>query len=196
MSRQLVLVGLGNPGRRYDGTRHNVGFRTVDAFAVRHGATFTQQSRALVRADCRLADVDIILVKPQRYMNRSGGALVNLRQVHEFDLEDLLVVTDDIALPLGRLRLRRGGSDGGHNGLRSIIEALGSNAFSRLRLGVGGPPDAVDAADYVLERFEEEDREAADEMVGRAVACIESVLEDGFERAMGHFNTRPAPESD
>ena len=196
MFRQLVLVGLGNPGRRYDWTRHNLGFLVADAIVAKHAGRFSSPSRALDWADIRIGDTPVTVVKPQRYMNRSGGPLIYLRQQMEFELAELLVVADDIALPFGRLRLRHRGSDGGHNGLRSIAETLGSRDFARLRIGVGAPADGEDAADYVLERFGADERPGAEEMVDRAMACVEAVLLDGIDLAMGRFNAPVQGESD
>lgn len=184
-----VICGLGNPGERYRLTRHNVGFRTVDLLADRWGLT----GGGRIREGAALLEVrrpepidQVVLVKPMKYMNHSGPPLrAALRQTDVDVTSDLLVVADDIDLPLGRLRLRRSGSAGGHNGLRDIMTAFGTNEFSRLRVGVGRAGDAVD---HVLATFGPDERELADEMVRVAADAAERWLADGIEAAMNEFN--------
>lgn len=184
-----VICGLGNPGERYRLTRHNVGFRTVDLLADRWGLT----GGGRIREGAALLEVrrpepidQVVLVKPMKYMNHSGPPLrAALRQTDVDVTSDLLVVADDIDLPLGRLRLRRFGSAGGHNGLRDIMTAFGTNEFSRLRVGVGRAGDAVD---HVLATFGPDERELADEMVRVAADAAERWLADGIEAAMNEFN--------
>ena len=204
MFTQLVVVGLGNPGTRYDDTRHNVGFMVADALIARHGGRFSFANRALHRARIELGETEVIVVKPMTYMNRSGGALAAMRQSgYEFEPHEVLAVTDDIALPLGRLRLRKKGSAGGHNGLKSIIDILHSDGFGRLRIGVGSPSGGDDAADFVLEPFSADEAAEMKAAVERAVDCIEALVASGYQSAMGRFNApaappseEPAPESD
>jgi len=184
-----VISGLGNPGERYRFTRHNVGFRVVDLLADRWGLT----GQGRVKDGAGVLEVTrpepvgkVLLVKPLRYMNRSGGPLrAALRQI-EIDLSsDLLVVTDDIDLPLGRIRLRRSGSAGGHNGLRDIITTFGTNEFNRLRIGVGRAGEPVD---HVLATFKPDEREEADGMVLLGADAAERWLSDGIDEAMNAFN--------
>ena len=184
-----VISGLGNPGERYRFTRHNVGFRVVDLLADRWGLT----GQGRVKDGAGVLEVTrpepvgkVLLVKPLRYMNRSGGPLrAALRQI-EIDLSsDLLVVTDDIDLPLGRIRLRRSGSAGGHNGLRDIITTFGTNEFNRLRIGVGRAGEPVD---HVLATFKPDEREEADGMVVLGADAAERWLSDGIDEAMNAFN--------
>jgi peptidyl-tRNA hydrolase, PTH1 family len=184
-----VICGLGNPGDRYRLTRHNVGFRVVDLLADRWG--LTGQGRVKDGAG-RLEVVrpepvgKVLLVKPQRYMNNSGGPLrAALRQTGVDVTTDLLVVADDIDLPLGRVRLRRAGSAGGHNGLRDIIGALGTNEFNRLRVGVGRAGEAVD---HVLATFKPDERALADEMVAVGADAAERWLSAGIDETMNAFN--------
>ncbi|MCA1570900.1 MAG: aminoacyl-tRNA hydrolase [Chloroflexi bacterium] len=184
-----VICGLGNPGERYRLTRHNVGFRVVDLLADRWGLT----GQGRVRDGAGLLAVHrpepigkVLLVKPMRYMNLSGGPLrAALRQTDVDVTTELLVVADDIDLPPGRLRLRRSGSAGGHNGLRDIISSFGTNEFNRLRIGVGRAGEAVD---HVLATFGPDERELADEMVALGADAAERWLKDGIEEAMNTFN--------
>ncbi len=184
-----VITGLGNPGERYRLTRHNVGFRVVDLLADRWGLT----GQGRVKGGAGLLEVSrpdpvgrVLLVKPLRFMNQSGDPLKSaLRQTHVDVATDLLVVADDIDLPLGKIRLRRSGSAGGHNGLRDIISTLGTNEFARLRMGVGRAGEAVD---HVLATFKPDERELADEMVAIGADAAERWLRDGIDEAMNAFN--------
>jgi peptidyl-tRNA hydrolase, PTH1 family len=184
-----VICGLGNPGERYRLTRHNVGFRVIDLLADRWGLT----GQGRVRDGAALLEVHrpepigrVLLVKPLRYMNRSGGPLRAALRQTEVEVEaDLLVVCDDIDLPLGRLRLRRSGSAGGHNGLRDIIASFGTDEFARERIGIGRAGDAVD---HVLATFRLVERELADEMVAVGADAAEAWLRDGIDEAMNVFN--------
>jgi peptidyl-tRNA hydrolase, PTH1 family len=182
-----VFCGLGNPGDRYRWTRHNVGFRVVDLLADRWGLTGEGRVRdGAAQLEARRPEDRVLLVKPMRYMNVSGPVLrAAIRQTDVDVTTDLLVVTDDIDLPLGRVRLRRSGSAGGHNGLRSIIEALGTDEFNRLRVGVGR---AGTAAGHVLATFRPDERDIATEMVAVGADAAERWLLDGIDEAMNAFN--------
>jgi PTH1 family peptidyl-tRNA hydrolase len=184
-----VICGLGNPGERYRLTRHNVGFRVVDLLADRWGLTGEGRVRdgaALLEARRPEPIGRVLLVKPLKYMNLSGGPLRAALRQTEVDVgNDLLVVADDIDLPLGRVRLRRSGSAGGHNGLRSIITTFGTDEFHRLRIGVGRAGEAVD---HVLATFRPDERELADEMVQLGADAAEAWLGDGIDEAMNTFN--------
>lgn len=184
-----AICGLGNPGERYHYTRHNVGFRVLDLLADRWGLTGSGRVRdgaAVVQVRRENHIGDVLLVKPMRYMNHSGVPLrAALRQTEADVTSDLLVVADDIDLPLGRLRLRRSGSAGGHNGLRDIISTFGTHEFSRLRVGVGRSGDAVG---HVLATFGPTERDLSDEMVRVAADAAERWLADGIEAAMNEFN--------
>lgn len=186
-----IVLGLGNPGREYADTRHNLGFRVADELLRRAGAK-------LVRGDdCRMARVliagqDVLIVEPTTYVNRTGRVLRHLVERPDFDLSRLLAVVDDVALPFGRLRLRPSGSAGGHNGLRSMLEVVGE-AFPRLRLGVGGPSDpGTDLADHVLAPFTAAEQEELEEFVGRSADAVARILEVGVDRALPEVNA-PAP---
>ncbi len=187
-----LIVGLGNPGRRYRVTRHNVGARVVEALARRHGVTLREEGWADVGA-LTLDGVRVLLARPQTYVNVSGTAVADLRRRHRVPLPHLLVVYDDLDLPLGQIRLRAGGGHGGHNGMRSIIDALGEQGFPRLRLGIGRPPAGVDPADYVLGRFDRTEAALVDAAVERAAEAVEMFVREGIERAMSAFNVRGEP---
>jgi PTH1 family peptidyl-tRNA hydrolase len=184
-----VICGLGNPGERYLFTRHNIGFRVVDLLADRWGLTGAGRAReGAARLEVTLPEPigRVLLVKPLRFMNQSGAALkAAIRQTDADPAADLLVICDDIDLPLGRVRLRRSGSAGGHNGLRDIIAALGSDEFNRLRVGIGRSGEAVD---HVLSTFKPGERELAAEAIATAADAAEQWLRDGIEAAMGAFN--------
>jgi PTH1 family peptidyl-tRNA hydrolase len=197
-----ILVGLGNPGPEYARTRHNLGFRTMDRLAARHGLAFGPVADGCAAAAGRIADVEAVLLKPMLYMNRSGEALTRWAAGRGLVVtaagEDPaasapLVVCDDIALPLGAARLRTHGGDGGHRGLVSLIAALRSEAFPRLRLGVAGgaqPPPADAWSDYVLAEFPPEEWPASEELVDHACATLAHALGHGLADAASRFNRR------
>jgi PTH1 family peptidyl-tRNA hydrolase len=183
-----VICGLGNPGERYRLTRHNVGFRVVDLLADRWGLTGEGHLRdgAAVLEVRHAEHGRVMLVKPMRYMNRSGGPLRSVLRNTDVDItSDVLLVTDDIDLPLGRVRLRRSGSAGGHNGLRDVIASFGTDEFSRLRIGVGRTGEA---ASHVLATFRPDERDLATEMVAVGADAAERWLLSGIEDAMNAFN--------
>jgi len=182
-----VISGLGNPGERYRLTRHNVGFRVVDLLADRWGLTGKGSVRdGAARLEAVRPDARVLLVKPVRYMNGSGPPLkAAMRQTDADPAVDLLVIADDVDLPLGRIRLRRSGSAGGHNGLRDIISTLGSNEFARLRVGIGRGGETVD---HVLATFKPDERELADVAIASAADAAELWLREGIDEAMDAFN--------
>lgn len=186
-----AVVGLGNPGREYEATRHNVGFQVVDALASRWRAPAFRLGRHVLSSR-RGGSRPVWLVKPQDYMNLSGPAVAAFATAESLTASQLLVVVDDVELSLGQLRLRPSGGAGTHNGLRSLVEALG-DGFPRLRLGICGANPWRDLADYVLAPFEDGELDAARTMVGDAVACIEMALHVGFGRAASRYNRAPAP---
>ena len=186
--RPRLIVGLGNPGPGYARHRHNVGFMVVDRFADRHGLRFTRREANALVAGGEFEGRPLTLAKPQTWMNRSGAAARPLLRRYARGPAELLVVYDDLDLPLGRLRLRPEGSAGGHNGLRDIIAALGTQAFPRLRLGIGRPPAGEDPADYVLSPFTADERPLVEQMLDDAVAALELVLREGVARAMTEVN--------
>lgn len=185
-------IGLGNPGEEYAGSRHNVGFEVVDRIAGVIGAGFGPGLGDFRIARGSFTNRDIGLVKPLTYMNNSGEAVLDIRERYDVPLDQLLIICDDFQLPLGRLRLRPGGSDGGHNGLSSVLYHLKSSAFPRLRCGIGSltmPDDKAAMADFVLSLFSREERPVVDAMVIRAAEAALTAATEGLERAMNRFNT-------
>lgn len=191
MSTRLVLCCLGNPGRRYADTRHNLGFRVADALVAKARGSWSRPREEFDWSRISLGGRDVIVIKPLTYMNLSGEAIEVLREIEPVDAGSLTAVCDDIALPLGTLRLRAKGSDGGHNGLKSLIATLETQSFARLRLGVGPVPESIDPADFVLDAMSGEDLEVSEKMVRQAVKCVQTMIEHGISAAMDRFNTRP-----
>ena len=184
-----VICGLGNPGPEYDATRHNVGWWLVDRLSSEWGlGPFRRRGPALV-AGGDVGGRDVVLIKPMTFMNRSGAPLAPLRNDPDLDIsKDLLVVVDDVALDVGRVRLRPSGSTGGHNGLRSVEAALGTRDYPRLRIGVGAPPEGGDMAAWVLSAFEPEDEEAVLDLMPELVDAVTEWMDEGIEAAMGRYN--------
>lgn len=183
-----LVVGLGNPGAKYHDTRHNVGFRVIDVLARRWSVDqWREQHQALV-ARVREGDEPVLLAKPMTFMNLSGDAVAALAGFYKIDVPDVLVVLDEVALPLGRLRAGRGGSAGGHNGLKSIIGRFGTQEVPRLRIGVGRGDARRDLADHVLGTFAPDERELVEAAVLRAAEATVMFVTDGIERVMNVFN--------
>ncbi|MEZ0396392.1 MAG: aminoacyl-tRNA hydrolase [Anaerolineales bacterium] len=188
MSETYLIVGLGNPGREYRQTRHNVGFMLLDRLAVKLDVRFTRlQAKALV-ADGWYQGRKILLAKPQTFMNLSGQAVQGLMRFYKLPLDHLLVAHDHLDLPFGVLRLRPDGGAGGQRGMESILERLGSDDFPRLRLGIGRPPGQMDPADYVLQDFSAAEQTVLSEMLNRAAEAVLTWVTDGLEAAMNRFN--------
>ena len=183
-----LVAGLGNPGAQYRGTRHNVGFDVIDLLVTRHGLGFEAAPAAAVQAKWRLDGDTVLLAKPLTYMNLSGPALAELARYYRIELPDVLVVSDDVNLPLGRLRARPGGSEGGHNGLRSIAEAFGTIEYARLRVGVGRGDGRRDLADHVLAKFELDERPEIEGAVARAADAVEAWIRRGIDDVMNVYN--------
>jgi PTH1 family peptidyl-tRNA hydrolase len=183
-----LIAGLGNPGAKYRDTRHNVGFEVVDVLARRHGADFESAPGEAVFARIRSLADGVLLVKPLTSMNLSGHALAELIRYYRVALPDVLVIVDEVQLPLGRLRARARGSPGGHNGLKSVAGQLGTDEYARLRIGVGRGDDRRDLADHVLARFEAEERETIATAIQRAADAAEVFATDGIDKMMNTFN--------
>ena len=188
-TERALVVGLGNPGPRYAGNRHNVGFMVVDLLAARMGARFKAHRGRVDVVDGRLAGRCVILAKPKSYMNESGGPIVSISRFFKIPVARLTVVHDDLDLPYGALRIKRGGGDGGHNGLRSATAALGSNDYLRVRFGIGRPPGRQDPADYVLRDFTAAERKELSYLVDRTADAVEALLADGLDAAQNAFNS-------
>lgn len=184
-----AIVGLGNPGPKYDATRHNVGWWVLDRLAYDWDfGAFEEVGPSLV-SEGKIAGADVRLIKPMTYMNRSGAALVSLRDEPDFDFEmDLLVVVDDAAMDVGRVRFRPSGSAGGHNGLKSIATVLGGNDFQRLRLGVGTKPAGADLAGWVLSEMPEDEEQVILDLLPELSDATRTWVEEGIEAAMNRFN--------
>lgn len=185
-----MIVGLGNPGKEYVGTRHNVGFDLIDALAAAHQIPVEQRVAKALAGHGPIAGQSVLLVKPQTFMNHSGEAVARLMRREQISEDNLLVVTDDVHLPPGRIRLRAKGSSGGHNGLKSIATHLATQEWARLRLGVGAAPPGLQI-DWVLARFNTADRKIVEEMRIVAMGAVELWLTDGIEAAMNRFNGLP-----
>lgn len=187
----VILVGLGNPGSSYANTRHNAGYMVLDLLALDHRLEFARSGALCLLASGRIAGREVLLAKPRTFMNRSGEAVAALHGIHGFAPEDLLAVYDELDLPFGQLRLRPGGGPGTHNGMRSIVEALGRQDFPRLKFGIG--PGFGDAAEYVLSPFSPAEADLLPRLLDRAARGVERFLEEGTDRAMGWINPRPEP---
>jgi len=188
MTVPALIVGLGNPGREYAAHRHNVGFQVVDALAHGHKLAFSGRKGLARVAQGEIGGQAVILAKPQTFMNLSGKSVGRLSRSLGVPPERILVIYDDLDLPLGRLRLRAEGSSGGHKGIRSIIDVLGTQAFPRLRVGIDRPPGRMDPMDYVLKPFDRDQKPFLAEAVARAAAAVECWLAEGIIAAMDRFN--------
>jgi peptidyl-tRNA hydrolase, PTH1 family len=186
-----LVVGLGNPGKKYERTRHNLGFLVIDRIATQNEVVIKKKRCNALIGEWSCNDEKVLLVKPQTYMNRSGEAVKKLIREFGASTEDLVVVYDDLDLPFGRIRIRPQGSAGGHRGLRSIMESVGDAPFYRVRIGIGRPPEGVNAEDYVLEPFDSQERSELNDSVSRAAEAVLTLLKDGAQRAMERFNRAP-----
>ena len=186
---EWLIVGLGNPGDKYENTRHNVGFMTVDILAERLRIPVQKLKYKALTNTAELGGQKVLLMKPVTYMNLSGEAVRQAADFYKIPPERVLVISDDVSLPVGKLRIRAGGSAGGHNGLKNIIAQLGSDRFPRVKIGVGEKPHPdYDMADWVLSKFTGEDKKAIDAAILRAADAVECLLKEGPDRAMNRFN--------
>jgi peptidyl-tRNA hydrolase, PTH1 family len=191
---QALVAGLGNPGRQYQNTRHNVGFRVIDLLAQRHRIDVSSTEKRAFVGYGRVEETSVLLAKPITFMNLSGECIAPLAKMANLKPEDVVVLSDEMDLPLGRLRIRRGGSAGGHNGLKSLIQHLGSDAFVRIRIGVGRPGSDAGSIDHVLGKFQRDELELVDDVLQRAADAVECILREGLEPAMNRYNIRAAPQ--
>ena len=185
-----MVIGLGNPGAEYENTRHNAGFFVVDLLAENLRVNYWKDEAGAHVGLVRFGDDDLVLVKPQTFMNLSGKAAVKLARSYGIDAREIIVIHDDLDLPEEAVRVKCGGGHGGHNGLRSLVDALGTGDFVRVRLGIGRPPGRQDPADYVLEPMRREVAERLADMVPHAAQAVLHVLEHGVESAMQEYNGR------
>jgi PTH1 family peptidyl-tRNA hydrolase len=184
----FCVVGLGNPGAEYTGTRHNLGFRVADELAARHDTRIRRRDYSALTATARIGRTEVLIMKPQTFMNLSGRSMRAASRKLGVPAERWVVVCDDADLPCGKLRVRVGGGTGGHRGIASIIQDTGERDFIRVRLGLGRPAGRVDLADWVLERIGADDLQGYEELVGRAADAVECVVRNGVNRAMQEFN--------
>jgi PTH1 family peptidyl-tRNA hydrolase len=183
-----LIVGLGNPGRDYANNRHNVGFKCVDLFAREHGISLTQRGARSKLGTGEVANIRIALAKPQTFMNLSGEAVAALIRRYKVSTKDIIVVYDDLDLPLGKIRIRENGSSGGHNGLKSIIARLGTQDFPRIRVGIAPVEEDADAIEHVLSDFTPEEKTVMKEVYPRVAAAIHCLLTEGIAAAMNKYN--------
>ena len=183
----FVVVGLGNPGKDYAGTRHNVGFEVVDFLANEHNIQMNKVKHKAVIGEGFIGGKKIMLVKPQTYMNLSGRSVLEIQNFYKIDPQQLVVIYDDIDIEVGKMRIRSKGSAGTHNGMRSIIYEIQSDDFPRIRIGIG-KPQFGDLADYVLGRFSKEDREFVNGVIKNAGEAVEAIIKEGLNQAMNRYN--------
>ncbi|MBQ5583461.1 MAG: aminoacyl-tRNA hydrolase [Ruminiclostridium sp.] len=186
---EWLVVGLGNPGPKYDWTRHNMGFLVIDELAEREKIPVQKLKFKALTNTAVIGDQSVLLMKPTTYMNLSGGAVGEAARFYKIPPERILVISDDVALPQGKLRIRRSGSAGGHNGLKDIIAHLGGDGFPRIKVGVGGKPHPdSDMADWVLGKFTGQDKKVMEEAIKRAADAVETLLKSGVDQAMSRYN--------
>ena len=191
----FIIAGLGNPTLQYEGTRHNAGFDVIDALADKDNISVDYRKTRAFIGKGRIAGRKVILAKPQTYMNLSGESVRGLADYYKIDEEtELLIIYDDVSLDVGQLRIRKKGSAGGHNGIKSIIAELGTDVFPRIKVGVGEKPKQYDLADYVLGHFSKAERELMEEGYERAVRAVEMILSDGIDPAMNEYNRKVKPK--
>lgn len=183
-----LVVGLGNPGEKYIATRHNMGFLIVDALAKRHNISIEKSKNKSLMGKGVVAGDQVIMAKPQTFMNLSGEAVKPLFSYIDIETEDVIVIHDDLDLDFGRIKVKSGGGHGGHNGIRSIISYLGSKDFVRVRVGIGKPPPRWDVSNYVLSPFSADERENLHHILEKSADAVEAIISDGALKAMNRFN--------
>jgi PTH1 family peptidyl-tRNA hydrolase len=192
--RVRLIVGLGNPGDAYRLTRHNMGFMVVDRLATAHGISLNENRFNVVFGHGNLGGQQMVLAKPMTFMNRVGPAVRDLTRTLALDAHDILVIHDDIDIPFGELKIKEKGGDGGHNGVKSLIEAWGSDTFTRVRVGIGRPRSRQDISSYVLQRFDTEQERHLSDVISTAQDAVETVLFKGASEAMNRFHGKTIPE--
>ncbi len=185
-----LIVGLGNPGMQYEKTRHNVGFMAADLFASKENFSFNKNKMNAVLGECRIKDLRILVIKPQTYMNNSGSAVTKVAAFYKIPTDRIIVMHDDISLDVGKLRMRRKGSDGGQRGMRDIIELLGTDNIMRIKIGVGAKPHPdYDLKDWVLGKFPDSDKENLKKALENSVAALKEIMARGIDSAMNKYNS-------
>ena len=185
-----VVVGLGNPGKQYENTRHNVGFNVIDILAKEYGISVSKIKHKALIGEGRVGTEKVVLVKPVTYMNLSGESLAEIYNFYKVDTSNIVVIYDDIDLDVGKIRIRKKGSGGTHNGMRSIIKCLGSNEFPRVRIGISKPKNGQDLADFVLSRFSKEDEKSLQESFENSVAAVDCAIRNDLDLAMNRYNVK------
>ena len=183
-----VVVGLGNPGKQYDKTRHNVGFDVIDILAEEYGISVSKIKHKALIGEGRVGTEKVLLVKPQTYMNLSGETLIDIYNYYKVDMENIIVIYDDIDLDVGKIRIRKKGSGGTHNGMRSITKCLGSTDFPRVRVGVSKPRPGQDLADFVLSRFRKEEADDVELGLEKAAKSVDVMIRENIDLAMNKYN--------
>jgi PTH1 family peptidyl-tRNA hydrolase len=183
-----VIVGLGNPGDRYAGTKHNIGFITIDYLAEQCGIKMNKTKHKAILGEGTIGGEKVLLVKPQTFMNLSGQSVMDIVNFYKVPSQNLIVIYDDIDLPVGKVRIRPSGSSGTHNGMRNIIYLINNQEFPRIRIGVGKQPDYMDLADYVMTKFNGEERPLMEEAVKRSAMAVEEIVKSGINIAMNKYN--------
>jgi PTH1 family peptidyl-tRNA hydrolase len=186
-----LIVGLGNPGKKYEGTKHNVGFEVIDKAADKYNISVTKVKHKGLIGDGNISGEKVMLLKPQTYMNLSGESVKEAMTFYKIDIKDLIVIYDDTSLPVGATRIREKGSAGGHNGIKNIIAHLGTDSFVRIKVGIGEKPNGWDLADYVLSKFSKDDEPLIESGKDRALTALEIILKDGVAKAMNQTNSMP-----
>ena len=186
----FAVVGLGNPGKEYEGTRHNVGFDVIDLLADRNDIKINKIKFKSIYGEGKIGDNKVILLKPQTYMNNSGMTVLELYNFYKLPLENIIVVVDDIDIQFATIRIRAKGSAGTHNGLKSIIYHLQSEKFPRVKIGIGQKREGQDLAAFVLSRFKQDERDKIESAIEEAALAVETIIKDGIERAMNQFNSK------
>ncbi len=188
MEKLTVIVGLGNPGKKYENTRHNVGFSAIDVLSAKFGIKVNRLKHKALTGDGIIKGERVILVKPQTFMNLSGESIYEIAEWYRLPMENLIVIYDDVDLPVGTIRIRPKGSSGTHNGMRSVIYQLRSDEFPRIRIGIGKAPEEWDLADYVLSKFNAEERAEVAKSIERAAEASAAIIHSGVEAAMNLYN--------
>ncbi len=183
-----IVVGLGNPDRKYENTRHNAGFIGVDKLAEKHGVTIDRLKYKSYCATVEIGDKRVLLMKPQTYMNNSGQAVVEAMNFYKIPPENIVIIFDDISLDVGLMRVKRKGSDGGQKGMRSIIYLSGKDNFPRVKIGIGHKPEKWDLADWVLSQFTDDERKIIDDIADKAADAVERILNGDIDKAMNLYN--------
>lgn len=191
---KYLIVGLGNPGQAYARQRHNVGFITLDAISRKHNVAFKKHKSKSLIATLQLNNMSVILSKPQTFMNLSGQSVQELVRYYDIQLDKILVIFDDLDLPIGDIRIRKSGGSSGHRGMQSVITLLGTDTIPRLRLGIGRPPPIVDPKDYVLRPFTEKQKQLIDSLIPKTIEAVESFVVDGVHTAMSNYNYKSSKE--